>query len=116
MQQWVVNYWVNYAPLVNWISVRLLLAIASIHALPSISIVFVLAFPQDNLDVYVFMGVLLGMGFYGTRVELFLKFKKSPYGLKLAGKNWFYFLKMVYKGRVAIKLKLTLVYFIEKLS
>ena len=33
MQQWGVNYWENYDPVVNWISLRSLLAIASIHEL-----------------------------------------------------------------------------------
>ena len=36
MQQWGVNYRENYAPVVNRISVRLLLAIAIIHEFTSI--------------------------------------------------------------------------------
>ena len=36
MQQWGVNYWVTYSPVLNWIIVRSLLAIASIHEFPSI--------------------------------------------------------------------------------
>ena len=31
MQQWGFNFWVNYHPVVNWISVRLMLSISSIH-------------------------------------------------------------------------------------
>ena len=31
MQQWVVSYWKTYVPIVNWILVRTLLAISSIH-------------------------------------------------------------------------------------
>ena len=54
---------------------RSLLAIASINELPSISIDFVLAFTQDNLDVDVFVELNLGMGVDGNRVEWFLKFK-----------------------------------------
>ena len=55
MQQQLVNYWETYATVENWITVRSILAIASVHKLPSISIEFLLAFPQSELDVYVFM-------------------------------------------------------------
>ena len=49
MQTWGQNYWETYAPVVNWASVRFLLAVAKIHGLPSKSIDFVLAFPQADL-------------------------------------------------------------------
>ena len=62
IQQWGVECWENYAPVVNWISVRLLLSLASIHKLPSISIDFVLDFPKSYLDVDVFLDIPLGMG------------------------------------------------------
>ena len=55
MQQWGIHYWETYAPVVNWINVRVLLAIAIIYELPNISIDFVLAFPQADLDVDVYM-------------------------------------------------------------
>ena len=61
MQQWVVNYWETYAPVVNWISVSSLLAIASIHEFPSRSIDFVISFHQAGLDVDVFMDIPLLM-------------------------------------------------------
>jgi hypothetical protein len=48
MQMWGQNYWETYAPVVNWASVRILLAITKIHGLSSRSINFVLAFPQAN--------------------------------------------------------------------
>ena len=34
MQTWGQNYWETYAPVVNWASVRILLAVAKIHGLP----------------------------------------------------------------------------------
>ena len=55
MQRWGVDYWETYAPVVNWISVRFLLAIAIIHGLKTKPIDFVLAFPQVDLDADVFM-------------------------------------------------------------
>ena len=88
MQQWGVNYWENYAPVVNWISVRLLLYIASIHEFPSISIDFVPAFPQDDLDVYLFIYITLVMVFYGNREYFFLNLNKSLYGLNQTSVTW----------------------------
>ena len=55
MQQWGVNYWETYSPVVNWITVRTLLTISIIHNLPSKTIDFVLAFPQADLDIDVYM-------------------------------------------------------------
>ena len=47
-------------------SVRFILAIASIHELPSRSIDFVLDFNQADLDVDAFTEIPLGMGVYGN--------------------------------------------------
>ena len=55
MKQYGVNYWENYSPVVNRIIVRSLLDMANINELPSVSIDFVLASNQDDLDVDVFM-------------------------------------------------------------
>lgn len=32
-QQWGVNYWETYAPVVDWMAIRLLLVLAEIHGL-----------------------------------------------------------------------------------
>ena len=50
MQRWGIDYYETYAPVVNWISVRILLALSIIHKLESKSIDFVLAFPQADLE------------------------------------------------------------------
>ena len=68
MQKWGVKYWGNYYAVVNWIKVRTLLAIASIHEFPSRSIDFVLAYPQYDLDVDVFLWLHLVMVVYRNRV------------------------------------------------
>ena len=64
IQQWGVNYWETYAPVVNWRHLRSLSPISSIHEFPSISIEFVFSFPQYYLDMYIFMEIPLGMGVY----------------------------------------------------
>ena len=74
MQQWVLNYWETYSPVVNWISVRSLLAIASIHGLTSIKIDFVLSFTQYDLNADVFMELTLEMGVDANKGELVLNF------------------------------------------
>jgi len=96
MQQWGVNYWETYAPVVNWISVRFLLILSEIAGLDSRAIDFVLAFPQAELDVPVYMELPIGMeipGSEGNRKMYLLSLKSSLYGLKQASANWYGMLK-----------------------
>ena len=51
MQTWGVDYWETYAPVVNWLSVRLLLILSVIYGYHSRSIDFIMAFPQANLVI-----------------------------------------------------------------
>jgi len=88
MQRWGVDYWETYAPVVNWISVRLMLAITLIHKLETKSIDFVLAFPQAELDRDVFMELPYGFH-YGDKGKHVLRLKKNLYGLADASFNWF---------------------------
>jgi hypothetical protein len=60
-QTWGQDYWETYAPVVTWASVRLLLIIAKIHGLQSKSLDFVLAFPQADLDVPIYMAIPAGI-------------------------------------------------------
>jgi hypothetical protein len=87
MQTWGQNYWETYAPVVNWASVRLILAIAKIHGLSSKSIDFVLAFPQADLEIPVYMELPIGFDVPNNddRNYYVLKLNKSLYGLKQAG-------------------------------
>ncbi len=91
MQTRGIHYWETYASVVNWASVCLLLAVAKIHGLPSKSIDYVLAFPQADLEVPVYMELLLGFDApqNGSRKLYVLCLNKSLYGLKQAGYNWF---------------------------
>ena len=92
MQQWGINYWETYAPVVNWISVRFLLILSEIAGLESRTIDFVLAFPQADLDVPVYMELPIGMevpGSEGNNKFYVLRLRKSLYGLKQASANWY---------------------------
>ncbi len=96
MQQWGVNYWETYAPVVNWISVRTLLAISVMNDLPTTAIDFVLAFPQATLspEEKIFMEIPYGMTLpLGDRKGYVLRLRKNLYGLKQAGLNWFQYIK-----------------------
>ncbi|KAL7464788.1 hypothetical protein ACHAXS_005121 [Conticribra weissflogii] len=103
MQQWGVNYWETYAPVINWISVRFLLILAQIFQLDTRAIDFVLAFPQAKLDVPVYMYVPAGMQLQGiqgdTHHMYILKLEKSLYGLKQASANWYEMLKSALQHR-----------------
>jgi hypothetical protein len=91
MQTWGQNYWGTYAPVVNWARICILLAVAKIHGLSLKSIDFVLAFPQADLEVPVFMELPLGFNAPDSqhRKHYVLQLNKSLYGLKQAGYNWF---------------------------
>ena len=54
MQQWGVNSWETYDPVVNWISLKSKLDIENIHEFTSTSIGFVLNFSKADLGVEVF--------------------------------------------------------------
>eukprot|EP00956_Cyclotella_meneghiniana_P029979 scaffold74389_cov38-Cyclotella_meneghiniana.AAC.6 len=91
-QEWGENYWETYSPVVNMLSVRILLALSHLHDLETQSIDFVLAFPQAYLDVDVWMELPDGMNPEGVdekdRWKYVLKLNKSLYGLKQAFHNW----------------------------
>ena len=75
----------------NWISIRFLLVLSEIAGLESKSIDFVLAFPQADLDVPVYMELPAGMQIEGAAhpKHHVLLLRKSLYGLKQASANWY---------------------------
>ena len=90
MQEWGVDYWEIYAPVVNWLCVRALLILSVIHNYHSRSIDFLLAFPQAKLEEDVFMEFPAGIEYPdGSRKQYVLKLDKNIYGLKNAAHNWF---------------------------
>eukprot|EP00957_Ditylum_brightwellii_P112787 8598693-Ditylum_brightwellii.AAC.1 len=90
MQKWGIDFWETYSLVVNWITVRTLMAIAAIHDLPNLSIDFVLAFPQAELDAIVYMELPIGMDVqHRVTKDYLLRLNKSIYGLKQSSLNWF---------------------------
>ena len=89
MQDKCINYWETYAPVVQWMSVRIMLTLAGIENLHKKSIDFVLAYPQADLDVDVYMELPQGFNLGHESGRYVLKLQKNLYGLKQAGYNWF---------------------------
>lgn len=98
MQTWGVNYWETYSPVVNWLSVRILMALSVIHDLETKSIDFVLAFPQAEIDVPVYMELPVGFEAEGSERHV-LRLNKNLYGLKQASHNFFNMLKAGLEAR-----------------
>ena len=67
MQEKGINCWETYAPVVQWISVRIMLILAAIENLHNKSIEFVLAYPQANIDVDIYMELPQG---FNVRPEI----------------------------------------------
>ena len=85
------NYWDTYAPVVQWISIRMMLTISVIHDLYTTSIDFTLAFPQAETDVQIFMEIPLGCEV--PEGDYVCELLKNVYGLKQAAKTWFEYLR-----------------------
>ena len=60
MQQLGNSYWETYSPVVNILTVRIILVIAKIHSIDSKSIEFVLAFLQEELEDYIWVQLPIG--------------------------------------------------------
>ena len=89
MQEKGINYWETYSPLVKWMSVRIMLTLAAIENLHTKSVDFVLAYPQANLDVDIYMDLPQGFN-AGREIRRYvLKLQKNLYSLNQAGHNLF---------------------------
>ena len=93
MQEWGENYWETYSPVVNMLTVRLLLALCNIHKLESKSIDFVFAFIQADFDVGIWMELQISFvideAAYGESRYHVLKLNTNLYGLKQSSLNWY---------------------------
>ena len=82
------TYWDTYAPVVNWMSVRIMLTLSVLQSLHTRSIDFTLAFPQAECETEIFMELPVGVNVPegGDYVLLLLR---NLYGLKQGSKCWF---------------------------
>ena len=84
-----VNFWETYAPVVNWFSIRLLLAQAVMQDWHTRQIDFVLAYPQADIETELFMKLPRGIDVPGISNKTHcLRLKKNLYGQRQAGRVW----------------------------
>ena len=66
MQQWGVNYWETYSPVVNCISVRAMITLSILRELHTKSVDFFLAYTKADVKTEIFMELPIGFGFEGA--------------------------------------------------
>jgi len=77
-------------PMVHWASIWLVLALSIIHGWHTAQMDFVLAYPQADIEVPLFMEIPKGFDPEGyARGELVLELRRNLYGQKQAGRVWF---------------------------
>ena len=98
MQIYGETYLDTYAPVVNWISIRMMLTLSIIHSLYTTSIDFTLAFPQADVETTIYMEIPLGCE--TPEEDYVCLLLKNLYGLKQAAKTWFEYLRDTLKMSV----------------
>ena len=81
------HYWETYSPVVNWMSVRMMLIFAELNRLHTRSIDFTLVFPQAEIKTDIYMEIPDGCGIGDS--DYVLKLLRNVYGLKDAGATWY---------------------------
>jgi len=85
-----VNYWDTYSPVVSWSTVQLIFTLSLILGWHMHSIDFILAYPQADVKVDIFMRPPKGCKLQGCLPgKHLLKLHKNLYGLKDSGHTWY---------------------------
>jgi Reverse transcriptase (RNA-dependent DNA polymerase) len=111
-QEHGVNYWETYAPVIAWSTIRLFLVIALLNKWSTRQVDFVLAYPQADIEVPMYMEIPKGFKFKGSRLTHCLLLKKNLYGQKQAGRVWNEYLHdgLIARGFVQSKVDMCLYY------
>jgi hypothetical protein len=83
------HFWDTYSPVVQMSTVRLLLTLSILLGMKTRSVDFTLAFTQAPIDTETYIDLPIGFDVDGNKDEYVLQLKKTLYGLKQAGLNWF---------------------------
>ena len=87
-EEYKVNYYETFSPVVTWITIRLTLTFAILSGWYSRRIDFVLAFPQAPIEFDMFMEIPKGIAVEGGSQKTYvLKLLKNLYDLKLAARQ-----------------------------
>ena len=87
-QEYGVNYWETYSPVVTWSSIRLFLTLTTLAGWKTRQIDYVLAFPQADVECDMYIDIPRGFNFKGSKKTHALKLLKNVYGTKQAGRVW----------------------------
>ena len=93
-QEYGVNYYETFSPVVTWTTIRLSLTLALLQNWFSRQIDFVLAFPQAPIEFDMYMEIPKGIDVEnGSPKTHVLKLLKNLYGLKQAARQFYLHLK-----------------------
>ena len=86
-QEYAVNFYETYAPVVMWHSIRLLLIIVIINLWSLVQVDFVMAYPQADIEFDMYMELPAGVEMkQGSSKSHVLRLLKDIYGQKQAGR------------------------------
>jgi hypothetical protein len=102
-QQYGVDYWETYAPVIHWSTIRMVLVLSALLKLKSWQVDYTQAFPQAPLDDDVFMRIPQGWYFDTATQQLkphthdptskdmqhCIRLKRNLYSVKQAARNWY---------------------------
>lgn len=88
-QEYGINYWETFAPVVTWPTIRMILTLSLLKGWKTKQIDFVLAYPQAEVQCELYMEIPQGFHFQGSRKSHVLKLLRNLYGQKQAGRVWY---------------------------
>jgi hypothetical protein len=84
-----VNFWQTYSPVVGWVTIRFFLILAIIKGWHARQYDFVLAYPQADIEVPLYMDIPRGFDVpKGRNKDYCLRLVKNLFGQKQAGRVW----------------------------
>eukprot|EP00957_Ditylum_brightwellii_P122357 9331467-Ditylum_brightwellii.AAC.1 len=87
-QQWGVNFYETYTPVVSWAAVKAMVIMSKLHNLHTRSIDFILAYPQAEVKLVIYLCPPAGIILNINGEDVVLKLRKNLYGLKDAERTW----------------------------
>ena len=88
-QEYGINYWETYAPVISWTTIRLYLILSILNKRVTRQIDFVLAYPQAEIECDLYMEIPKGFKTpTGNNKTHCLLLKRNLYGQKQAGRVW----------------------------
>jgi hypothetical protein len=88
-QEFAVNFFETFSPVVNWFSVQLIFTLSLFSDWNTKQVDFIIAYPQAPIEFDMYMNLPKGIQMAnGSRNTHVLKLLKNLYGQKQAGRVW----------------------------